>query len=91
MRRFLERLAETGNVVRAARSARVKRQRAYQVRQENERFREAWDEAKASAAELVLEPEAFRRAVDGTIRHVYHQGEKWAATGSTPIACLPCS
>ena len=76
MGRFLERLAETGNVVRAARAARVSRVRAYQVRKENEPFRAAWDEAKAAAVELVLEPEAFRRAVDGTLRHVYHQGQK---------------
>jgi hypothetical protein len=71
---FIQRLSETGNVSAACRKARISRTRAYVVRDEDEAFKSAWDEALLVATEA-LELEARRRAM-GYLESVYHQGEK---------------
>ena len=73
---FLDRLAETGNVLKAARFAKKPRGTVYRMRVRDEAFARAWEEAKKAAVELVLEPEAFRRAVEGVTKKIYYQGQK---------------
>jgi hypothetical protein len=71
---FIQRLSETGNVSASCRKAKVSRTRAYEVREEDEVFKAAWDEALIVATEA-LEMEARRRAM-GYLESVYQQGEK---------------
>lgn len=75
---FLHWLARTGNVTRAAEKAKVNRTHMYQVRQEDETFAAAWQEATVIAVER-LELEARRRAEQGVLEPVYYQGEKVGA------------
>lgn len=74
--RFLEALAKTGNVTRAAKSAHTSTVTAYAARRLDPAFKAAWDEALDTAMDTVLEPEAIRRAVEGVERPVYQGGEK---------------
>ncbi|MGC2522851.1 MAG: hypothetical protein WA417_09475 [Stellaceae bacterium] len=62
--RFLEALAETGNVTLAARAAAVSRTSIYAHRHADDDFERAWLEAEQVAADR-LEAEAWRRGVDG--------------------------
>ena len=71
---FIQRLSETGNVSAACRKAKISRARVYEVREEDELFQAAWDEALIVATEA-LEMEARRRAM-GYLEPVYQQGEK---------------
>lgn len=73
--RFLRALATRGNVADACRRAKISRQHAYRTREEDEAFATAWDESLTDGIEL-LEGEAFRRAKEGTLRPVFHQGKK---------------
>jgi hypothetical protein len=73
---FLEALATTGNVRSAAKSAHTSTRTAYYFRKENPAFAAAWEEALDAAMDIVLEPEAMRRAVDGITKPIYHQGKK---------------
>lgn len=73
--KFLKAFARHGNVTRAAKAARVDRSTPYDWQKKDEAFAAAWEDAKEAAAD-VLETEAFRRAVTGTLKGVYHQGEK---------------
>jgi hypothetical protein len=61
---FLEYLAETGNVSRAAKLVGSSTARVYAMRHNDPAFRQAWDEAEEIAADR-LEAEAWRRAVEG--------------------------
>src|SRR5258708_595352 len=61
---FLEYLAETGNVLRAAKLVASSTARVYAMRHNDPAFRQAWDEAEELAADR-LEAEAWRRAVEG--------------------------
>jgi hypothetical protein len=61
---FLEYLAETGNVSRAAKLVGSSTARVYAMRHNDPVFRQAWDEAEEIAADR-LEAEAWRRAVEG--------------------------
>jgi hypothetical protein len=74
--RFLEVLAATGNVQRAARVARCARRTLYRYRACDPAFRQAWEQALGVAMDLVLEPEALRRAVEGVERPVYQGGKQ---------------
>lgn len=76
--RFLEALAETGNVRQAASRSTLSRHLLYDYRKRHEDFATAWNDALQSAMELVLEPEAIRRAVDGVSEPVFHQGTRIA-------------
>ena len=72
---FLAALAQTGNVRASAEAADVNFSIIYAHRRENPAFKAAFDEALAMAVES-LEGEAFRRALDGTLKPVYQGGEQ---------------
>lgn len=71
---FLLKLAETGNVARACRVAKINRSTAYLHRKDSEDFRAAWTEAVEIAVGL-LEDEAWRRAREGVLEPVYQGGK----------------
>ena len=72
---FINELARRGNVVAAVARAKVGRQTVYDARSADPAFAAAWDEAIAIADEL-MEAEARRRAVEGTLRPVFQGGEE---------------
>lgn len=72
---FLSYLAEYGNVSKSAESAKLNRPALYRYRDEHEEFAKLWDEAAAIGAQA-LEDEARRRAYEGTLKPVFHQGEQ---------------
>jgi hypothetical protein len=74
-REFLDALSKTGNVSHAARTAVISRRAVYEWRNEDESFKAEWDDAVEQATDL-LEIEARRRAVEGTVKPVFYQGEK---------------
>lgn len=74
-KRFFERLVETGRPTESALFAGYSRSTAYKYREEDESFREQWDDALAIYQEK-LEAEADRRAVEGTAKPVFHNGEQ---------------
>lgn len=61
---FLEALAAGWSVTHAAKHSGVLKQRLYEIRDGNEEFAAAWDEALEAGTQR-LEDEALRRAVDG--------------------------
>lgn len=62
--KFLNCLAESGNVSLSAKLAGTSRVRVYALRRSDPAFKQAWDEAEEIAADR-LEEEARRRAVEG--------------------------
>jgi hypothetical protein len=62
--RFLQALADTGNVTAAVAAARTSRSRVYALRKSDPAFAAGWDEAEEIAADA-LEAEARRRGVEG--------------------------
>lgn len=72
--RFIQELARRGNVSLAAAKAKIGRQYAYQARGADAAFKAAWDEAVEISTEL-MEEEARRRAVEGTLRPVFQGGK----------------
>lgn len=70
---FLRTLARYGNVSRACTAAKINRDTAYAWRKLDRAFSLAWDRALEDAVE-VLEQEAWRRAVKGVDRPVFHEG-----------------
>lgn len=76
--KFLETLAQTGNVSKSAKKVGITRRRAYQVRHEDTEFSTLWDEAIEIAADA-LEEEARRRAVTGVLDPVFYKGDKVGA------------
>lgn len=72
--RFLDRLAETGNVSTAAALIGCSRSGVYEQRNNDPEFSAAWDVALEVAADA-LEAEARRRALDGVEEPVFHRGE----------------
>lgn len=73
--KFLKCLAEKGNVSAACRKAKIDRKWAYEKRDRDPLFKEAWDEALEVATEA-LEEEARRRAKDGVLEPVFYLGGK---------------
>src|SRR4051812_3360743 len=69
---FLADLARMGSVRLAADAAGVARATVYSHRESDKAFAAKWDEAMQDAADT-LEAEAFRRAVDGVVKHVTHK------------------
>ncbi len=61
---FLAAFRETGNVRLACKAAGVGRSTHYRWREKDSEYREAFDQAKEDATD-VLEAEAHRRAVEG--------------------------
>lgn len=72
---FLAELANRGVVLHACKAAKITRSKAYDYRQQNPEFAEAWDNAINLAADL-LEAEAIRRGRDGVKKPVYQGGER---------------
>ena len=72
--RFLEAYVDKGTVRAGCLAAGLVRQTIYKWLKRDQPFQKAFDEARADATDK-LEEEARRRAVDGTIRPVYHQGK----------------
>ncbi len=72
-RKFVDALRESCQVKVSAKAAGASRNAFYMLRRKDPRFRLEWDEAKDDAAEM-LEDEAFRRAVVGVDKPVYHMG-----------------
>jgi hypothetical protein len=72
---FLRTLAETCNVSKAARAAKVNRCTVYAWREADKEFREAWQAAIDVAAEM-LEDVAVERATEGTTKPVFQNGVK---------------
>lgn len=72
--RFLEAYAELGTITHAAEAAGVDRRTHYRWLEDDETYKEAFLAAEEAVADL-LEREALRRAIEGTERIIYHQGE----------------
>ena len=72
--KFFKALAEGAAVGTACAEAGYKRRTVYDYRAGCEEFSNRWDEAVETAVEL-LEVEADRRAVEGTLKPVFHRGE----------------
>lgn len=62
---FIDALSKTGNVSKSAKSARISRKTAYELKNESPEFNERWNEAMETAVDT-LELEAWRRAARGT-------------------------
>jgi hypothetical protein len=73
---FLEALALSGNVRKAAAAIRRSPATVYDRRKKDPAFAQLWDETLQAAMDTVIEPEAIRRAVEGVAHPVYFQGAK---------------
>ena len=72
---FCTALAETCNVGLSAKSIGVSRKTVYRWRRECPGFAEEWDKALCIAVSM-LEDEAHRRAFEGHLEPVFHQGSE---------------
>lgn len=72
---FLAAFEETAMVTEAAKIAGVGRATVYEERQRNEEFAVAWADVEERAVES-MESEAYRRAVKGVDKPVFHAGEQ---------------
>jgi hypothetical protein len=70
---FLAALREVPVVSRACAAVGIERSTAYRAAEVDPSFREAWDDAMEEGIDKA-EQEAFRRAVEGTDKGVWHQG-----------------
>lgn len=73
-RAFLTALAQTANITESARLAKITRQRAYDLRESSEEFRQAWGDALEQACDG-LELEARRRAERGVSKAIFYKGK----------------
>jgi len=73
-KKFLTAIAETGNITEACRLAQTTRTTVYRHKAADPDFAAKWEEAEEAAADM-LEKEAWRRAVDGVEKGVYHEGK----------------
>lgn len=71
---FFRALAKVGNVSAAAREAGMDRRWVYTLREKDKAFAEAWDAAIEEVCDG-LEAEAHRRAVQGVVKPLFHQGQ----------------
>lgn len=70
---FLAALREVPVVSRACDAVGIERSTAYRAREADEQFAKDWDDAMEVGIDRA-EAEAFRRAVEGTEKGVWHQG-----------------
>jgi len=70
---FLAALREVPVVSRACAAVGIERSTAYRAADADDDFRAAWDDAMEEGVDRA-EQEAFRRAVEGTDKGVWHQG-----------------
>jgi hypothetical protein len=75
---FCAALAETGIVGKACVAVDISRRTAYNWREDCPEFALAWDKALKIGV-TALEDEAHRRAFDGTLEPVFHQGDECGA------------
>ena len=76
LKAFLDTIVETGgNITKACKKIHVARATMYERRQENPEFKKQWDEAVDRGID-VLEDEAKRRAYDGVIKPLFHDGKR---------------
>jgi len=71
---FLSALSVCGSIVMASNLSGVRREQVYRNWIKNEVFKEHFEFAKGQPACDLLEEEAWRRAVDGVEKPVYHNG-----------------
>lgn len=71
--KFLAALAQGASISGAANSSGFPRSTAYDLRNEDEDFAKAWDEAVEAGTDA-LEDEAVRRAKDGVSKPVFYKG-----------------
>jgi hypothetical protein len=76
--RFLGALATTASVTRAAKASGLHRNTWYRHRSQRPEFAAAWAEALERGTDA-LEDEAVRRAVEGVLKPVFHQGKRVGA------------
>jgi len=74
-RAFLVAYIETGNITKAARMAHMSRTNHYEWLKESEDYKEAFAQAEEAVADR-LEEEAWRRAVEGTVKPVFYKGQQ---------------
>ena len=72
---FLQNLARLGSVTAAAAQCELSRYGLYKRRRSDPAFAEAWEEAIKIGTEG-LEDEAIRRAAEGWLEPIYHQGSE---------------
>jgi hypothetical protein len=82
--RFLELLADTGNVSRSARLIGTTPKSVYLLRRRDDAFRAAWEEAEDIAADR-LEEEARRRAIEGDEEPVVSGGQLVLDPDGAPV------
>lgn len=74
--KFINKLKLThGNVSRACKSVGISRNAAYEHKKTDENFSKLWDETLDAVCDE-MEAEAYRRAVKGTLKPVFYQGEE---------------
>jgi hypothetical protein len=83
-KRFIEALAESGNVTMAARAAAVSRTGIYAHRGLDDEFAQAWSNAEQVAADR-LEAEAWRRGVDGVAEPLVSAGRLVGDADGRPL------
>ena len=71
---FLNLLGKNGNVSLSAHESGIARQTAYDARDRDKAFSQAWEDAMEQASD-VLEREAWRRAAEGVKQPVFYRGE----------------
>lgn len=72
---FLAAYAECGNISRAAEIAKIERRNHYRWLENDPEYPALFKEAEQQACDR-LEQEARRRAVEGTLKPVFHKGEQ---------------
>lgn len=75
---FLDAIAKHGNVGTACAIAKITRQTVYFRRKNSSEFEQAWEDALASYRDSIRE-EIRRRAIDGYLEPVFHNGKKIAS------------
>ena len=73
--KFLSVLADTANVSAAAKAVGISRQAIYKTRSNDAEFAAEWDDVIETVIDN-MESEVFRRAVKGTDKPIYYQGEQ---------------
>lgn len=72
--KFLNYYIQLGSISKAAKKTKISRQTHY-LWLDDEKYKEAYEKARKMAGDL-LEEEAYRRAVDGTLKPVFYKGKK---------------
>lgn len=71
---FFEKLSQHGRITQAAREAGLQRESLYDKRERDPEFATRWANALETYADVV-EAEVHRRAIEGTDKGIWHQGQ----------------